>query len=253
MHKNKNNISIEEGIEKLKELSLSENNKNDLNKEKSTDKNSITNNNIFNLSSNIKFQKTIPNIYKKKRKYITLLTSSEKFSENQNKNGAKNTINFGANNINQNNKSEKNNQKLEKEKAIKRESGSEEHREKEKNKIELKNVDIIAEELIKSKNEEELKKYLFEQLQLLDNKKRNEKNKVEIKYIIKQLDKDKIDLRKCNIGVSRALNKKIVEYNHLDREIKNLEKNINNIKNSIKYYESLGDCYKEELKKLKSV
>ena len=119
--------------------------------------------------------------------------------------------------------------------------------------MELKNVDIIAQELVQKKNENELKEYLFDQLQLLDYKKRNDQNLLNIKNSIKQLEKDKLDLRKCNIIVSRVLNKKIVENNQFDLKIKKLQDEIDKVKGSIKYYELLGDYYLTEINNLKGV
>lgn len=245
MQKNKNCISIEEGIEKLKELTISEKNKKILNNKEKIEQKIMNNKyNNYKNASNIKYLNKFQNIYKSKRNYISLLNSNEKFFKN-----AKKKNEYGAKNKNclKDNKNDDNTQNSEEDKKDK-----DYDNDIEKNKIELKCVDIVAEELLKSKNEDELKKYLFEQLQMLDNKKRIDKNIGQIKYTINQLDKDKNDLRKCNIGVSRALNKKIVDNNRLDREIKNLENNINSIRNNIKYYESLGDSYLEELHKLKS-
>lgn len=239
----KNYISIEEGIEKLKELTISEKNKKILNnKEKIEQKFKNRNYNNYKNDSNTKYLNKCQNIYKSKRNYISLLNSNEKFlnnntKKNESKNCLKDKKNYDYNNT-QNSEEDKKDKDF--------------YNDIEKNKIELKCIDIVAEELLKSKNEDELKKYLFGQLQMLDNKKRIDKNVGQIKYTISQLDKDKNDLRKCNIGISRALNKKIVNNNRLDREIKNLENNINIIRNNIKYYESLGDSYLEELHKLKS-
>ena len=77
--------------------------------------------------------------------------------------------------------------------------------------MELKTADKVAEELLESNNQNELKEYLFRQLVLLD-KKKNDDQKIEkinnqINASISQLNHDKIELRKCNIAVSRALNK----------------------------------------------
>jgi len=109
-------------------------------------------------------------------------------------------------------------------------------------------VDIIAQELVQSKNEEELKEYLFEQLQLLDIKKRNDQRINILNETINQLNKDKRDLRKCNTVVSQSLNKKLVENHKIDLRIKKLEEEIDKVKGNIKYYEALGDYYISQIK-----
>lgn len=234
MLNNNNNISIEEGIEKLKQLSISEKgkNKSNLNTKIYTSKNNLINS---------KFQTKFTNIYKKKRNYSTLINSNKnnnkciinlnnKINKNENKFGAKN------NNINE----------LQ---FIRKEESDI----KDKAKTELKIVDILAQELVQLKNEEELKEYLFEQLQLLDIKKRNDQNINILNDAIIQLDKDKRDLRKCNTIVSLSLNKKLVENYKIDLRIKKLEEDIDKVKGNIKYYEALGDYYISQIKNLNKV
>ena len=234
MLNNNNNISIEEGIEKLKQLSISEKgkNKSNLNTKIYTSKNNLINS---------KFQTKFTNIYKKKRNYSSLINSNinnnkciinlnNKINKNENKFGAKN------NNINELQFSRK-----------------EESDIKNKAKAELKIVDILAQELVQTKNEEELKEYLFEQLQLLDIKKRNDQNINILNDAIIQLDKDKRDLRKCNTIVSLSLNKKLVENYKIDLRIKKLEEDIDKVKGNIKYYEALGDYYISQIKNLNKV
>lgn len=234
MLNNNNNISIEEGIEKLKQLSISEKgkNKSNLNTKIYTSKNNLINS---------KFQTKFTNIYKKKRNYSSLINSNKnnnkciinlnnKINKNENKFGAKN------NNINE----------LQ---FIRKEESDI----KNKVKAELKIVDILAQELVQTKNEEELKEYLFEQLQLLDVKKRNDQNINILNDAIIQLDKDKRDLRKCNTIVSLSLNKKLVENYKIDLRIKKLEEDIDKVKGNIKYYEALGDYYISQIKNLNKV
>lgn len=234
MLNNNNNISIEEGIEKLKQLSISEKgkNKSNLNTKIYTSKNNLINS---------KFQTKFTNIYKKKRNYSSLINSNinnnkciinlnNKINKNENKFGAKN------NNINE----------LQ---FIRKEESDI----KDKAKAELKIVDILAQELVQTKNEEELKEYLFEQLQLLDIKKRNDQNINILNDAIIQLDKDKRDLRKCNTIVSLSLNKKLVENYKIDLRIKKLEEDIDKVKGNIKYYEALGDYYISQIKNLNKV
>ena len=126
---------------------------------------------------------------------------------------------------------------------------------KERKKCELKTVDKVAQELLESKNENELKEYLFTQLRLLDQQKRidnhNELIKNRINNTINQLNNDKIELRKCNTAVTRALNRKTVECFNLENKEKKLEIEINNVKDSINYHAYIGDLYNEKLKVLK--
>ena len=229
---NNNNISIEEGIEKLKQLSISEKdkNKNNLNKKIYTSKNII----------NSKFQNKLK-IYKRKRNYSSLI--------NLNNNNNKCLINLN-NEINKNeNKFGAKNNSINELKFIQKEESDI----KDQTKSEIKIVDILAQEIVQSKNEEELKEYLFEQLQLLDIKKRNDQNINILNNAINQLDKDKRDLRKCNTIVSQSLNKKLVENHKIDLRIKKLEENIDKVKGNIKYYEALGDFYISQIKNLNKV
>lgn len=205
----------------------------------------------------MKFQIKFPHIYKRKRNYITSIISSSHLLEKPQNNKIESGAKIRFENLLNNNKFENKNllikQKSEQEgKILENQLYKNEKEKKENPKNELKTVDIVAQALISAKNENELKEYLFFQLQFLDNKKRNEKKIEIIKNTINQLDKDKKDLRKCNIGVSRALNKKLVENYKLDMEIKKIENDIEKLRNNIKYYENLGDNYIEELNKIKS-
>ena len=108
---------------------------------------------------------------------------------------------------------------------------------------------------MESKNENELKDYLFTQLRLLDQQKRidnhNEQIKNRINNAINQLNNDKIELRKCNTAVTRALNRKTVECFNLENKKKKLENEIKNVKDSINYHACIGDLYNQKLKVLK--
>ena len=227
MNKNKN-ISIEDGIEQLKDLTLSENNKKKLNK---NEFNQINNNNK-NKSFIKKFIKNFP----KKRNYLTSINKSNIISNSNNSNIAISNSN----------------QQKEKEDENINSINELDEREKMRKKIELKTVDEVAQELLQSKDENNLREYLFDQLQLLHQKKIIEYKLSQMKNTINQLNRDKIDLRRCNEVVSRALNKKTVEDVKKNRELEKLNVDIGKVIKNIQYHEYMGDLYKEELKKLKN-
>ena len=241
----------------MKELTLSENTKKKINKIEDNQ----TDNNINNKT--YKYNRKYNKIFPIKRNYNSLLVQSNLIQENQNKCNQIISQNNISNNNNHNNELIINQQNLGKEKEIQRQKEINE-REKEiekeidriieREKKELKSVDKVAQELLESKNENELKEYLFNQLQLLDQKKRNNNNSEQMKdrinSIINQLIKDKFDLRKCNIGVTKALNKKIVEIFNLENKEKQLENEIKNVNERIKYHEIMGDFYKAKIKQL---
>ena len=238
--KENKNISIEEGIEKLKELTLSENTKNKSNK---IEHNSANNNvNRKNFIYTRKFQKNFPN----KRNYNCLLSQSNQIQGNQNYNDMINNNNII------NNEFVLNQQKIEKERELQNQKEIE--RLNERKKMELKTVDKVAQELLESKDLNELKEYLFTQLKLLDQKKREDNKNQQIKYefdnAINQLNNDKFELRKCNTVVTQAVNKKIVEAYKLENRVRKLEGEINQIRESINYHERMGDLYKEKLKEI---
>lgn len=248
------NLSIEEGIEQLKELTLTENTKKKLEQK-----------NYYNSK---KFQKSIPI----KRNYNSLINNNKIISQ---KNIISNYSNNNNNNIDTHTTNNTNNsfniisndnatytnyhekilyqEKLKKEKELERQK--EEERIKERKKVELKTVDKVAQELLESKNQTELKEYLYNQLILLDQKKRidynNEQITNRINHSINQLNSDNLDLRKCNIAVTRALNKKAVECFNLENKKKKLENEINNVEKSISYHAYMGDLYNEKIKLLK--
>jgi len=117
----------------------------------------------------------------------------------------------------------------------------------------LLDVDTLANELLKTKSEDELKKVLLPQLLLLDHKKRKDKTIEEMKQVIDMLDIDKNDLIKCQKGVVRALNKKINSNNQLNITVRGLEDEINKINGNINYYQSLGDSYKSAMSELSQI
>ena len=230
MKRNKN-ISIEDGIEQLKDLTLSEKNNKKLNK---NELNQINNNK--NKSIIKKFIKNFPT----KRNYLTSINKCNNFSNNNNINNN----NIIISNSSSNQQNEKGDESLN---AINELN----EREKERKKMELKTVDEVSKELLQSKDENELREYLFDQLQLLQQKKIIDYNLGQMKNTINKLNRDKIDLRRCNEVVSRALNKKTVEDYNKSRELEKLNLDIDKVIKSINYHEYMGDLYKEELKKLK--
>ena len=238
MSKN-HNISIDEGIEKLRSLTISE-------KNKSTEKkNRAIYNNIINKNINLNHVTNAKNItyrnnnnindiyrndhsnnknYKRKRNYLSLINN---YNKGEISNISSDTNNPKDKNININN-----------------------------NKIDentLIDAEALSTELLKCKNEEELKKVLFHQLLLLDQKKRNNIKYEELKRSTNILEKDKFDLLKCIKGVSRVLNKKVLSKNNLNLKINDLEGEISRLNGRINYFQSLGDLYKNELNKLKQV
>ena len=232
MSKN-HNISIDEGIEKLRSLTISEKNKNNnIKSEKSAEKRNRTfynniNKNNNNINGNNNKDYVNNKNYKRKRNYLSLLSSYNKneiptpnINRDANNQKDKNIINNNINKIEENT---------------------------------LLDVEALSNELLKCKNEEELKNVLFHQLLLLDQKKRNYVKYEEIKNSTNILEKDKCDLLKCIKGVSRVLNKKVNSKNNLDLKINDLEGEISQLNGRINYYHSLGDLYKNELDKLKQI
>ena len=245
---NNKNLSIEEGIEQLKQLTISENTKKIENKI-----DNITNKNFVSTFSG-KFH----NNFQKKRNYNALITQSIQINENSNINNEK--VIAPNNNTDKNIEEMLASQKL-KEKEIQiqkeRELQLQKERERinERKKRELKTIDKVAQELLESRNQDELKEYLFSQLLLLNDKKENDIKKEllknQINNTINQLINDKMELRKCNTGVSKVLNRKIVELYKVDNEIKKRENEINQVKERLNYHAYMGDFYKEQLKLIK--
>ena len=245
---NNKNLSIEEGIEQLKQLTISENTKKMENKI-----DNIAKKNFVSVLSD-KFHNNFP----KKRNYNALIAKSIQINENSNINNDKA---IAPNNNTDNNIEEMLvSQKL-KEREIQIQKGRELQLQKERERInerkkrELKTVDKVAQELLESRNQDELKEYLFGQLLLLNAKKENdikkERLKNQINNTINQLINDKMELRKCNTGVSKVLNRKIVELYKVDNEIKKRENEINQVKERLNYHAYMGDFYKEQLKLIK--
>ena len=225
----KKNYSIDEGIEKLRSLTISDKIKANNNSNKLSElKNRIIIKNNINRNLNQKIMENnnynsnkinqLNQIYKRKRNYISFLNSINK-NDIHIKNNTNNTIRANEN-INE---------------------------EKKNYLTKLLFVDDFARELLKSKNEEELKKILFLQLFLLDQKKRNDKNIEQIEQSLNILETDNKDLLKCQNGVLRALNKKIHSKSITDMKLRELEDEINKINNRIEYYQMLGDYYKNEM------
>jgi hypothetical protein len=212
----KKNYSIDEGIEKLRSLTISERIKTNNNNEKLSEiQNRIINQKLIQ-NCNINSNKI--NQYKRKRNYISLINNQN------NNNKSTNTINNSIR-VNENINEEQ----------------------KDINKLLF--VDDIAPELLKSKDEEELKKILFNQLVLLDQKKRKDKNMEQIAQILYNLENDNKDLLKCQKVVSRALNRKIYSKSTMDMKLKELENEIMTTNGRIEYYQIVGDYYKSELNK----
>jgi hypothetical protein len=244
---NNKHISIEEGIEQLKQLTISENTKKMENKI-----DIIAKKNFVSVFSD-KFHNNFP----KKRNYNALIAKSIKINENSYINNDKAiTPNNKDNNIEEMLDSQKLKEReiqIQKERELQLQK--ERERINERKKRELKTVDKVAQELLESRNKDELKEYLFGQLLLLNAKKENdikkERLKNQINNTINQLINDKMELRKCNTGVSKVLNRKIVELYKVDNEIKKRENEINQVKERLNYHAYMGDFYKEQLKLIK--
>jgi hypothetical protein len=222
---NNKDLSIEEGIRQLKEMTISEN------KKKET-QNIINNNSMFKKS-----RKRNYNSFLSEAKAMTQRESNINLNKlNQNNNNLNNICNIGENhriNIFENKIIEK-----QKEKEL------EKAKEKERNKLELKTVDKLAEDLLYYKNNKEgLKKYLFNQLALLDAKKKKDRIIQNMKNRNDELDQDYLSLNKCCTTIINPINKKTRELNILNNTIKDLEENIDKVKKNIKFYEYLGNLF----------
>ena len=201
------------------------------NKKKET-QNIINNNSMFKKS-----RKRNYNSFLSEAKAMTQRESNINLNKlNQNNNNINNICNIGENhriNIFENKIIEKQKEKeLEKEK------------EKERNKLELKTVDKLAEDLLYYKNNKEgLKKYLFNQLALLDAKKKKDRIIQNMKNRNDELDQDYLSLNKCRTTIINPINKKTRELNKLNNTIRDLEENIDKVKKNIKFYEYLGNLF----------
>ena len=220
-------ISLQEGIEMVKQMIITENKKNETN-----------NNNELNNTNNIQLSKK-----RIKRNYISSLIQSKRQTQsalmnNMNTINNRNTINnmVAINNIN--NKIEVNSRT-----DIFSDESKEKVKEEERKKLELKTVDKITEEILESKNQEDLKQYLFNQLVLLDDKKDKEKKIQEIIEKIDNLEKDRTSLAKCLHTIIRPVNKNTCKINKLDNKIKELNDDIVKVSGNIKYLEYMGNLF----------
>ena len=120
------------------------------------------------------------------------------------------------------------------------------------NKVKGKKLNMMPVKLKENRNNnnESLKEYLFNQLQLLDKKKRIDCQYSQMREHIDKLTKDQMELRKCNTIVSRALNKKTVENDTLDNQVKKLEKEIHNVQNSIIEHDAMGNLFRKQLEEI---
>ena len=228
-------ISLQEGIEMVKQMIIAENKKNETNN--NTELNNI--NNISNIHLNKK---------RIKRNYISSLIQSKKQTQsplinNMNNINNMNTINNmnAINNIN--NKIEVNSRT-----DIFSDESKEKVKEEERKKLELKTVDKITEEILESKNQEDLKQYLFNQLVLLDDKKDKDKKIQEVIEKIDNLEKDRTSLAKCLHTIIRPVNKNTSKINKLDNKIKELNDDIVKVSGNIKYLEYMGNLFLNMIK-----
>ncbi len=109
--------------------------------------------------------------------------------------------------------------------------------------MELKTVDQIAEELLNSKDQEELKKYLFIQLLFLNEKYKKDKIFQKIKEQINLLDIDYHSLDKCQKTISRPINRNKFKISELDNKNSELKEEIKKKKESIQFLEYIGSVY----------
>jgi hypothetical protein len=220
-------ISLQEGIEMIKQMIITKNKRNETN-----------NNRELNNINNINYSKK-----RIKRNYISSLIQSKKQTQsplinNMNNINNMNTINNmnAINNIN--NKIEVNSRT-----DIFSDESKEKVKEEERQKFELKTVDKITEEILESKNQEDLKQYLFNQLVLLDDKKDKDKKIQELIERIDNLEKDRTSLAKCLHTIIRPVNKNTCKINKLDNKIKELNDDIVKVSGNIKYLEYMGNLF----------
>ena len=215
---NKDN-DLDKGIELIKEMKISDN--------KIKEININNNNNKYNYS----------NKYKLKRNYYTLLNQTPLRVQKASSNIINTNYNINFNNIN--NKIEEVNSRN----NINEKRNIENTKGEERNKLELKTVDQIAEELLNSKDQEELKKYLFIQLLFLNEKYKKDKIFQKIKEQINLLDIDYLSLDKCQKTIPRPINKKKFEISELDNKNSELKEEIKKKKESIQFLEYIGSVY----------
>jgi hypothetical protein len=215
-------ISLEQGIEILKQMIINENKKNEINNNAKLN----NNNNIINIHLTRK---------RYKRNYISLLTQTQAnmqphFPLNNNMNTINNNINAINNGTETNSRTD-----------IFFDKNKEKVKEEERKKLELKTVDKATEEILESKNQDDLKKYLFNQLVLLEDKKDKERKIQKMMKEINNLEKDYPSLKKCLLTIIRPVNKNNSKINKLDNKIKELKDEIDKVTERIKYYECVGN------------
>ena len=216
---NNKDTDLDKGIELITKMKISDNKINEININ--------NNNNKYNYS----------NKYKLKRNYYTLLNQTPLRVQKASSNIINTNYNINFNNIN--NKIEEVNSRN----NINEKRNIENTKGEERNKLELKTVDQIAEELLNSKDQEELKKYLFIQLLFLNEKYKKDKIFQKIKEQINLLDKDYLSLDKCQKTIPRPINKKKFEISELDNKNSELKEEIKKKKESIQFLEYILSVY----------
>ena len=217
--KNNKDTDLDKGIELITKMKISDNKINEININ--------NNNNKYNYS----------NKYKLKRNYYTLLNQTPLRVQKASSNIINTNYNINFNNIN--NKIEEVNSRN----NINEKRNIENAKEEERNKLELKTVDQIAEELLNSKDQEELKKYLFIQLLFLNEKYKKDKIFQKIKEQINLLDIDYLSLDKCQKTIPRPINKNKFKISELDNKNSELNKEIEKKKESIQFLEYILSVY----------
>ena len=217
---NNKDTDLDKGIELITKMKISDNIKNEININ--------NNNNKYSYS----------NKYKLKRNYYTLLNQTPSRMQKATSNIINTNYNININNI-RNNKIEEVNSRN----NINEKRNIENTKGEERNKLELKTVDQIAEELLNSKDQEELKKYLFIQLLFLNEKYKKDKIFQKIKEQINLLDIDYLSLDKCQKTIPRPINKNKFKISELDNKNSELNEEIKKKKESIKYLEYIGNVY----------
>ena len=226
-------ISLQEGIEMVKQMIITENKKNEMNNNKEL--NNINNISNINLSKKRIKRNYISSLIQSKRQTQSALINNMNTISNMNTTNNMYTIN-NTNNIN--NKIEVNSRT-----DIFSDESKEKVKEEERKKLELKTVDKITEEILESKNQEDLKQYLFNQLVLLDDKKDKERKIQEMMEKIDNLEKDHTSLTKCLHTIIRPVNKNTSKINKLDNKIKELNDDIVKVTQNIKYLEYIGNIF----------
>ena len=217
---NNKDTDLDKGIELITKMKISDNKINEININ--------NNNNKYNYS----------NKYKLKRNYYTLLNQTPSRMQKSSSNIINTNYNININNIRNNKIEEVNSRKNMNEKR-----NIENSKEEERNKLELKTVEQIAEELLKSKDQEELKKYLFIQLLFLNEKYKKDKIFQKIKEQINLLDIDYHSLDKCQKTISRPINRNKFKISELDNKNSELNKEIEKKKESIQFLEYILSLY----------